>query len=1089
MSNIKIQLNFKIYIGLLLLVGLVSCGPDLPNGIAEQYEALPKKLDFNIHVKPILSDKCYACHGPDKAKQRAGLRLDDPDTAYNELPETPGKFAIVPGDLKNSDAIRRILSEDPSMVMPTPEFKVTLSDYEKAVLVKWVEDGAKYKPHWAFSKPEMPEIPKVKKGNRDFVKNPIDNFIAEKLENKKLNPSSEASKELLLRRVFLDLTGFPPTVEDIEAYLRDTSENAYEKVVDKLLASPHYGEKIATDWMDLSRYADTYGYQVDRYRDMSPWRDWVIKSFNENMPYDEFIKWQLAGDLLPDPTKEQMLATGFNRLHPQNAEGGIVDEEFRSEYVADRASLVGEAFMGLTVACAKCHDHKYDPISQKNFFELYSFFNNVNETGQIPWDVETMPVPTMLLPTEKQEAFMKTAEANISKQEASLADVINSESQSFQNWLETKSYKSLIKKMPSKDKVALYKLEGKPIKNSLNTSLKVDYRQEFSAKEPPKFVKAKFGRGMKMNGDEWLDLKGVGVFKRDDQFSIGIWINVPKDLKEGVIFHKNKAARLHSYKGYHLYIDKEGKLEWLLAHVWPDNAIIERTKVEIPRDQWVHLMVTYDGSSSADGGKIYMNGTELETEVEEDNLYKDIVFNNLKDIIYKGPIEPNLQIGARWRGVGIKDALIDNIEVFERTLSALEVKRIANSEEINAIAKTNPQDLSNEQKAWLKEYYLTQVSQPFKQAFNQLAEARTIFVDSVEPVQEVMVIREMDEPRDTFVLNRGVYDDYGEQVFPNTPESVLDFPEDLPKNRLGLAEWLALPEHPLTARVAVNRYWQSYFGRGIVKTTEDFGNQGELPTHPELLDWLAITFRDSGWDVKALQKLIVMSGAYRQDSKASPELLEIDKENVWLARGPQTRLTSEMMRDNALLASGLINKKIGGESVYPYQPKGLWRMNANTYEESEGEDLYRRSFYTIWKRTVPHPTLATFDQPERSVCTVRRQKTNTPLQALVLMNDPTYLEAAKVMGERMTKTADSIEGIKLAFQSFTGKKPNKQELEILAELQAKEYEKFKADPSKAKGWLEAGAYEVDDSLDVNLIASNAIVASVILNGDVTITKR
>ncbi|WP_010521541.1 DUF1553 domain-containing protein [Aquimarina agarivorans] len=1083
-SNIKKLFYLSALLGLFTQV---SCGPNIPDSVADDYESLPDKLDFNIHVKPILSDKCYACHGPDKAKQKAGLQLDVAEAAYGELPETPGKFAIVPGDIASSEAIKRILSDDPTIQMPTPEFNVPLSNYEKAVLVKWVNDGAEYKPHWAFIKPEKHEVPKIKGKHKDFITNPIDNFIVKTLEDKNLTPSKEAKKELLLRRLSLDLTGLPPTPEETKAFMADTSEDAYEKQVDRLLGSIHYAEKIATDWMDLSRYSDTYGYQVDRYRDMSPWRDWVIKAFNENMPYDEFIKWQLAGDLLPNPTKEQVLATGFNRLHPQNMEGGIVDEEFRSEYVSDRASLVGEAFMGLTVACAKCHDHKYDPISQKEFFQLYSFFNNVNETGQISWD-NSLPVPTMMLPTEKQEQFLKETDQKIVAKEKLLASVVTSEDAGFNQWLATGAYKNAIKRVSSTNKTAHYTLNGAPIKNSLNQSLKVEHRMEFSKNEKLNFVPGHNGSALKMNGDAWLDLKGVGIFKRDDAFSIGVWVNIPKDLKEGVIFHKNKGSRLHSYKGYHLYL-RDNKLEWMLAHTWPENAIIEHTKVDVPRDQWVHLMVTYDGSSSANGGKIYINGSEVETEVEKDNLTKDIIFHNLTDEIYNGPVEPNLQIGARWRGVGTKDAQYDDIEVFKRKLSAIEVMNLAKAEGIKEIAAAKVEELTNEQKQLLKEYYLINVSKPFKEAYKELAEVRSIYVDSVENVKEVMVMKEMEQPRDAFILERGVYDAYGEQVYPDTPKSVLDMPKDLPKNRLGLAEWLTLEEHPLTARVAVNRYWQNYFGRGIVKSTADFGNQGDLPSHPELLDWLALKFVDSGWNVKELQKLIVTSSTYKQDSYTPKELREVDSENVWLARGPSTRLTSEMMRDNALLAAGLLNKKVGGESVKPYQPEGLYAMTSGTYEQDEGDDLYRRSFYTYWRRTVPNPTLATFDQPERSVCTVKRQKTNTPLQALVLLNDPTYLEAAKVMGERMTKMKDSLEGIKMAYVRFTGKSPEEKELKVLAELQAKEYEKFKANPEKAKGWLEAGAYQIDESLDVNLLASNAIVASVILNGDVTITKR
>lgn len=1069
----------NIIIGFFLIIGvlLTSCGPDLPEDVAEAYDDLPQTLDFNIHVKPILSDKCYACHGPDKAKQKAGLRLDQAETSYAELPESPGKRAIDPGNLKNSEFYHRILSQDPNYKMPTTESNLKLTSYEKATLVKWIEDGAEYKPHWAFIKPEKPKVPRVK--FKDYVSNEIDNFVIKKLETRKLKPSPQADKELLLRRLSFDLTGLPPSPEEIKKFKEDKSENAYEKQVDRLLSSPHFGEKMAIDWMDLARYSDTHGYQVDRYRDMSPWRDWVINSFNNNMSYDQFITWQLAGDLLPNPSKEQILATAFNRLHPQNMEGGIVDEEFRSEYVADRASVVGQGFMALTVACARCHDHKYDPISQKNFYELYSFFNNINESGQIDYANAT-PVPTQLLPTKKQEEVLNYLEDLVAEKEKQQQYVELEEDKAATQWLKTEAYKQIRSVRPVKDQVAHYQLENKLLRNRLNPRQKGMVARKASTNEVPTFAKGYRGKGLLLDGDAWLDLDKVGIFKRNHAFSIGIWANIPNELSEGVIFHKNNGSRLHSFKGYHLYL-KDDKLELMMAHTWPDNAIIKTSEIEAIKDEWVQFTVTYDGSSKAAGYKLYMNGEEVAMKTEHDNLYKDIIF--------RGKTEPGLQVGARWRGKGLRGAKVDEIVVYKRVLTPLEVMQIVEPKIASSLVATSYDQLDSSQKDILKQHYLAHFSKKYQSSSLELAQTRTSYVDSIELVKEIMVMKEMSEPRKTFVLERGQYDAYGEQVFPNTPQSVLSLPKDLPRNRLGLAKWLTLPEHPLTARVAVNRYWQNYFGRGIVRTTEDFGNQGELPSHPKLLDWLAISFVESGWDVKALQKTIVMSSTYRQSSFASPEMQEMDKENVLLARGPNVRLSSEMMRDNALTASGLLNPKIGGESVRPYQPEGLWKMNGGKYVQDTGDKVYRRSLYTIWKRTVPNPTLSTFDQPERSECTVRRQKTNTPLQALVLLNDPTYLETAKVMGEQMTKMPIPEEGIKMAFTQLTGKTPKPEEMEILLKLRATEYENFKANTEKTKGWLAAGQYAIDNSLDTNLVAANAIVASVILNADVTITKR
>lgn len=1080
------QKDFKVNCFVVfLLLSFVACNPELPDDVADAYESLPKRVDFNMHVKPILSDKCFACHGPDKANQQAGLRLDVADLAFAELPENPGKFAISKGDLKKSELFHRILSTDPEYKMPSPESNLSLSDYEKAVLIKWIEEGAEYQDHWAFVKPEPQKIPVV--AQKDWVSNPIDNFVLANLETKKLKPSSPADKELLLRRLSFDLTGFPPSAEEIKQFQEDSNENSYEKQVDRLLNSPHYGERMATDWMDLSRYSDTYGYQVDRYRDMSPWRDWVINSFNENMPYDQFITWQLGGDLLPNATQDQILATGFNRLHAQNMEGGIVDEEFRVEYVADRVAVLGQGLMGLTTACARCHDHKFDPISQKNFYELYSFFNNINESGQISWDDAT-PTPNHLFPDSAQEKIISYLKKKEEEQKTLLNKSIEAEDERIKAWIDRESYKRSMPKLPTSGKIAQYDLENNRLANKLNPRQRGEMKQQFVKASYPNFTEGFRGKGLLLDGDAWLDLDPVGVFKRNDAFSIGIWVFLPKDLEEGVIFHKNQGSRLHNFRGYHLYM-KDNRLELMMARTWPDNAIIERTITEVPKETWTHLMMSYDGSSKAAGLKVYMNGKELETEVEIDNLYKDIIFRQLRDQIYKGPIEPGLQVGARWRGKGIGGGKVDEVIVYDRELSAYEVLQIADPKEAAAIRAIPADQLSAHQKQLLKGYYLSNLSKSYKNSLAALMKTRSAYVDSMENVQEVMVMKEMDKPRKSYILERGQYDNYGEEVFPNTPARILPMPEELPKNRLGLAQWITHPDHPLTARVAVNRYWQNYFGRGIVNTTEDFGNQGELPSHPELLDWLALSFIESGWDVKALQKLIVMSSTYQQDSHVSEELKNKDGENIWLARGPSMRLTSEMLRDNALVASGLLNDKIGGESVRSYQPKGLWKMNNGTYVEDTGDKLYRRSLYTLWKRTVPNPTLSTFDQPERNECIVRRQKTNTPLQALVLMNDPTYIEAAKVIGENMTRIADPDKSITMAYTQLTGRMPQEKELKILKELREREYEVFKSDSQKAKGWLEAGAYEVDLSLDTNLVAANAVVASVIINSDVSITKR
>lgn len=1060
-----------------LMLLLVGCGQSLPDEIAAAAESLPEQLDFNIHVKPILSDRCFACHGPDQAKRKADLRLDVAEAAYAELPESPGKRAIKPGSLKGSEAFQRIISTDPEAMMPPPDSELKLSAREKAILARWIKAGAEYKPHWAFIPPTQTEVPKTK--YPDQVRNEIDAFILKKLEQKGWEPSPEADKETLLRRVSLDLTGLPPSVAEMDKFLADKTPEAYEKAVDRLLASTHYGERMATDWMDLARFADTHGYTVDRFRDMSPWRNWVIEAFNKNMPYDQFVIWQLAGDLLPDATSEQILATGFNRNHQQNMEGGIVEEEFRVEYVADRTNTLGKAFMGLTMECARCHDHKYDPISQKNYYQLYSFFNNVPEAGQISWDNAT-PVPTMLLSNEKVDSIRHFLQQEIADKEQEIVAWEAENRTGFEKWLtDIRPKTALTKEFPT-GVVAHFPLDNASLSNALSPAEQGRMKTQLVGTEP-NLVAGYQQQGLQLDGDAWLDLGSVGAFERTDPFTIGIWVKLPASLKNGVIFHKGDGAALYNWRGFHLAL-KDNRLEVLMAHTAPSNAIIEYGP-DLPRDQFIHLALTYDGSSTAKGLRVFLNGRELETTVEQDHLYKTILFSS------GGQNEKGIQIGARWRGIGIKGAVVDNITVIKREITLLEMLQLANPVAYRELLQKPVENLSKEERLAWQQFYFRQVLPGAKPRIQELQKLRQTVNEVTDTLQEIMIMQEKEKPRQAYILNRGQYDDYGEEVFPNTPENILPFPDDLPQNRLGLAQWLFREDHPLTARVTINRLWQQCFGQGLVRTTEDFGNQGELPSHPELLDWLAISLRESGWDVKAMLKKIVLSATYRQSSIPTPELARDDPPNKWLARGPSRRLSAEMLRDNALAASGLLSDKIGGPSVKPYQPEGLWRINGGNYQAGKGDQLYRRSLYTFWKRTVPHPTQATFDAPARDNCTVRRQKTNTPLQALVLLNDPVYLEAARVLGQRISYLDKPAEGIQLAFRLLTGRKANPEELELLLELREKEEQKFRKNPEKMQGWLQAGVAKKDNSIPQPLLAANTVVASTIMNADAAIIKR
>jgi hypothetical protein len=1053
------------------VIFIQSCGVDKPAELVKLGKDLPDVIDYNLHVKPILSENCFFCHGPDKNSRKGDLELHTPEGAYAALKDNSGKFAIVPGSLAKSEVFHRITTTDEERMMPPRESHRFLTDYQKAVLLKWIEQGAAYKPHWALLKPEQKKLPKVK--NPDWPQNPIDYFVLSKLEEKGLSPSPEADKATLLRRVTLDLTGLPPTVEEQDAFLADTSPKAYETVVDRLLLSPHYSEKMAVDWLDLARFADTHGYTVDRYRPTWPWRDWVIKAFDQNLPYDQFITWQLAGDLLPNPTREQRLATGFNRNHGQNMEGGIVNEEFRVEYVADRTNTFGTAFLGLTMECARCHDHKFDPISQKDYYRLFSFFNNVDEAGQISWD-DALPVPTMLLPEAKHDSLLTFLGGKIKETQKALAQTAEQEQGAFERW-----------RSSTGDQVSFDPKKGLQAHFTFDELVEGKFVNQVSARDQgtvadPVLVPGKYGQAFKSNGDDILKLGQVGVFSRANPFSISVWVNIPKGLSKGVIFHKGNGDMLFNFRGYFLNL-RDDRLELLMAHTWPYNNIIRISREAPPKEKWLHLTMTYNGSSRASGLKLYLNGQEVALETEKDNLYKDILFtgNGLT-----GGQQPGLQVGADMRGMGFKTGLVDELRVYTRELTPPEVFLLAQP------PGTPVPKISAFPAAVLSQYYFSHFSPAFQRQLKTLEKLREERNKVAEEVPEVMVMEEMPRPRPTYVLERGVYDAPGEKVRPDVPASVLPFPQNLPPNRLGLAQWLLHPDHPLTARVAVNRYWQNYFGTGLHKNADNFGNQGGLPSHPELLDWLAVTFRESGWDVKAMQKLIVLSATYRQSSTVRPELLEQDPENEWLARGPAFRLSAEMVRDYALSASGLLSPKIGGPSVKPYQPEGLWTLNTGTYEQDHGEGLYRRSLYTFWKRTVPPPSLGTFDAPSRSYCLVKRQQTNTPLQALVLLNDPQFMEAAKVVAEKAVARHPQVnDQLIYTYRLLTARRPTEKELAILTRLYESEYAKFKREPARMKGWLAAGEYELAPAPDAPALAAGTVVASTIMNSDAFITRR
>jgi hypothetical protein len=1027
---------------------------------------LPAKVDFNYHIKPLLSDRCFTCHGPDEKARKAKLRLDTKEGAFKALDD--GMFIVKPGDLAHSEVARRITLTDPDEMMPPPKSNLALSRDEIALLRRWIEQGAEWKKHWAFIPVADTPVPDVK--NRKWSRNDIDRFVLARLENEGLKPSPEASKERLLRRVTFDLTGLPPSLAEIDAFLVDKSPGAYEKVVDRLLGSPSYGERMAVEWLDVARYADTYGYQADRFNHLWPWRDWVISAFNRNVRINDFILWQIAGDLLPGATREQKIATAFNRLHRQTNEGGSVDEEFRVEYNADRVHTTAGAFLGLTMECARCHDHKYDPISQKDYYRLFAFFNSTDESGLYSHFTDAIPSPTVLLYKDDAEEQKHAAlKQTIAAQEAALAAYRVSAIPAFEKWratvMELPSVRGLIGHY-SFDEI----VKGRAANLAgTNHSAKLDGQ---------KSVTGKFGQALQFDGEDSVKIEKFADFKRTDPFSFGLWINIAEELPEIVVLHHQQAGSDAGYQGYQLVLE-DGRASFALVHFWPGNAVKVRTKDKLKLHEWLHVGITYDGSSRAAGLKLFLNGQPAATEVVRDHLFKDFANG-----------QP-LTLAARFRGRGFKDGMIDELKVFDRCLTPLEVE-ISSSVSSPSPLNGERAGAGGEERQKLFDYYLANFDDGYTK---RLAELKKLGDDEntfINRIPEIMGMGDLPTPRPTYVLKRGAYDAHGEIVEPATPESILPLDPNLPRNRLGLARWLIDPQNPLTSRVLVNRYWQLFFGRGLVVSTENFGLQGALPSHPELLDWLAKQFMDSGWDLKALHRLIVTSATYRQSSQASPELLARDADNKLLARGPKNRLTAEMLRDGSLAASGLLAQKIGGPSVKPYQPEGVWEETAGSkYEPDKGESLYRRSLYTFWKRTAPHPMMTTFDASERNNCTVRRQVTSTPLQALVLLNDPQFTEAAQRISERALKEggASPAGRITFTFRLLTGRKPSSRELAVLRKLYDEQLALFRAQKESDEVPGKAGKAAIDKSLDPAELAAGTALASAILNFDEAILKR
>jgi mono/diheme cytochrome c family protein len=1016
-------------------------------------------VQFNRDIRPILSDNCFQCHGPDHAQRKAELRLDIESSAKRDM---EGVRPIVPGRLDQSRMYQRITSVAADERMPPPASGKKLSPAQIERIARWIEAGAKWEKHWAFIPPGRPVPPTVRAS--DWVRNPIDAFILSRLEIAGLAPSPEADKTTLIRRATLDLTGLPPTPAEVDAFLADGAPDAYERVVDRLLSSPRYGERMATRWLDAARYADTSGYQTDGVRSMWRWRDWVIEAFNRNQPFDQFTIEQIAGDLLPGATLDQRIATGFNRNHRGNAEGGIIPEEYAVEYVVDRVDTTATVWLGLTMACARCHDHKFDPITHKEFYQFFAFFNNVPEKGRAI-KVGNSP-PMIKAPTRRQQAQLAALDQRLATAEGEFARLQGELAASEVQWAAAFVSTSPIDWNVSDGLVAHLALDHAPSDHRAGPPSQPTGTVSFS----PGVI----GLAAAFDGASVVEVGDVGNFGYFDKFSISAWI-FPESADGTVLARMSDAA---DADGYSVQL-VGGKLQVNLVKRWLDDAARVETEAALALGRWQHVAVTYDGSRVAGGIRVFVDGQPQKMHVLLDELNQ--TFNST---------EP-LRIGGGGPGLKFK-GLIDDVRIYKADVAADDVSLLATPETIEDIVAQKPQERTARQAAKLRAYFVArQAPDAIRSARERVVELRKAKLEFEESFPSTMVMEELPVPRDTFMLERGQYDKPGERVTPGLPASLN--PPASGRDRLALARWLVDPGNPLTARVAVNRFWQSFFGTGLVKTVDDFGAQGDAPSHAELLDWLASEFVAGGWNTKALHRAIITSASYRQSSKVTARLVELDPDNRLLARGPRFRLPAEVIRDQSLAAGGLLAEEIGGESVHPYQPPGLWKelTGGGDVVQDHGASLYRRSLYTFWKRTIAPPSMILFDAAGREACSVREMRTNTPLQALALLNEVTFVEAARMLAQRvMIEEPGPPEArITLAFRLALARRPTDGELKVLVGDFERQRVRFREHPAEADKLLRFGEAPVEVRLDAGELAAYTAVASLILNLDEMVTKE
>ncbi len=1026
------------------------------------------KVSFNRDIRPLLSDTCFQCHGPDEAKRKSGLRLDQRETAVK--PAESGEIAIVPGKPEQSELIKRLLATDPDDVMPPAKLHKTISPQQIALFKQWIAEGAVYQGHWSFTKPERPAVPASKTAS-PRSQHPIDAFIAARLEKEGLTPAPEADKATLIRRAALDLTGIPPTPQEVDAFVADQAPNAYEKLIDRLLASPRYGERMAVPWLDSARYADSNGFQSDSSRQMWAWRDWVIGAFNKNLPFDQFTIEQLAGDLLPNATRDQIVATGFSRNTRINGEGGRIVEEWFAETVIDRVETTGQTWLGLTVGCARCHDHKYDPISQKEFYQLFAFFNSCDETGVLD-DFGGAGAtrrggnsrPVLDLPTPDQVAQIGKLEAALKAAEQQVAAVQKQLPQLQKEW-ETKFSAQLHQPVEAWQPLAPTEVKSE---GGATLARQVDGSWLVSGKNPKNdtyTISAPLAAGdfsgllIEVLTDPSLPTQSLGRSANGNFVLTGVEAEITApSLPQQIVVDFTKAASDYEQKGYEV------------KSIVEENAP-KRKKGASAKKGWA-----VDGNDPAKRlprKAMFVVGTPV-------------------------TVPPDATLIVRLKHEALATHNIGRFRVNTTSLPPAVVKLDGGKtpEAIRAALALEPAKRTPAQRTELAKFYRANTDNPATRADTAVAAARKKLDEFKSMLPTTMVMKELPQPREAFILKRGEYDKPGDKVERGLPAAFPGLPAGAPMNRLGFAQWLVSPNNPLTARVWVNRAWEKFFGIGLVRTTENLGSQAEWPSHPELLDWLATEFVRLKWDMKAMQKTMVMSAAYRQSSKVTPQLVERDPENRLLARGPRFRLPAEVIRDQALAASGLLVEKIGGPSVRPYMPANVWDETSKYgdlrgYKADAGDGLYRRSLYTIWKRTASPPSMTMFDSPTREICTVKRSRTNTPLQALSLLNEVTFVEAARVLAQRMIAEGGPTpeQRIAWAFRHVTCRPPSPDEVKILSAGLAKRLGKYQQQADAAKQLVSLGATVPDARLNPTELAAYTVTANVLLNLDEVVTRE